>query len=153
MTEPEPADGPYAEVLIAAPIDQVWAVLSDPASYPEWADFIESFEAPTQLQVGDRIVLRVRWDNGRTSRSVEQITACDPPEDGRARLDYAYRGWPARLGLVRTQRWQTLAAEGAGTRYVTTMRLTGPLVRLAGPDRIQKGFTRQAAALRRRCEG
>ena len=150
MSVPQPS----AELLISAPIHRVWSVITDTASYGEWAGFIEGFEAPRRLSAGDRIVLHVRWDNGSTARSVEEVTAVDEPSAGQARLDYAYRGWPSRLGLVRTRRFQTLTSEDAGqTRYRTWMALDGPLARFAGPDRIERGFVVQAEGLKRRCEG
>ena len=76
-------------------------------------------------------------------------------EDGvrRATLAYVFEGWPAKLGLVRGTRSQTLTqAPGGPTRYETVEEFSGPLVKLAGPGRVAEGFRRHAEALKRRCE-
>jgi hypothetical protein len=148
---------PAASVSIEAPIEQVWAVMLDTASYGEWNPFVERAECDSTA-VGEPIVLHVRWANGRTTTSPERISIVDPPHDEggvrRATLAYVYEGLPAKLGLVRGTRYQRLSQEPAGpTRYDTVEEFSGPLVRLAGPKRVEDGFRRHAEALKRRCEG
>jgi uncharacterized protein YndB with AHSA1/START domain len=148
---------PAASVSIAAPLDRVWAVMVDTASYGEWNPFVESVECAA-TSVGEPIVLHVRWANGRTTTSPERISVVDPPHDDggvrRATLAYVYEGLPARLGLVKGTRFQRLTQEPGGpTRYETVEEFSGPLVRLAGPQRVEDGFRRHAEALKKRCEG
>jgi hypothetical protein len=147
---------PAASIDIDAPLDEVWAVMVDTASYGEWNPFVFRADCD-RAAVGEPIVLHVRWANGRTTRSPERISAVEPPhdEDGvrRARLSYDYEGLPSRLGLVRGTRHQRLSQEPGGpTRYETVEEFSGPLVPLAGPRRVEDGFRRHAEALRRRCE-
>ncbi len=149
---------PAAWVSIDAPLDVVWEVMLDTAAYGEWNPFVHQVECPSPAKVGDPIVLHVRWANGRTTTSPERISIVDPPHDEggvrRATLAYVYEGLPARLGLVRGTRYQRLAQEPGGpTRYDTVEEFSGPLVRLAGPKRVEDGFRRHADALKRRCEG
>jgi hypothetical protein len=148
---------PECSVSIEAPLDLVWEVMLDTASYAEWNPFVVRAECPTPPQVGDPIVLHVRWPNGRGTRSPERISILEPPYDDhgtrRATLAYVFEGWPARLGLVRGTRFQRLSqVEGGPTRYETVEEFSGPLVPLAGPRRVEDGFRRHAAALKARCE-
>lgn len=148
---------PAASVTIDAPIEQVWAVMLDTASYGEWNPFVERADCASPT-VGEPIVLHVRWANGRTTTSPERISMVDPPhdEDGvrRATLAYVYEGLPAKLGLVNGIRYQRLTQQPGGpTRYDTVEEFSGPLVKLAGPKRVEDGFRRHAEALKQRCEG
>ena len=148
---------PSASVAIDAPIEHVWATMVDTAAYGEWNPFIERAECPFPPKVDDPIVLHVRWANGRTTTSPERISLIDPPHDEggvrRATLAYVYEGLPARLGLVRGVRYQQLTQrQGEPTLYDTVEEFSGPLVRLAGPKRVEDGFRRHAEALKKRCE-
>jgi Polyketide cyclase / dehydrase and lipid transport len=149
---------PAASVEIDAPIEQVWAVMVDTESYGEWNPFVEKAECAFPPKVGEPIVLHVRWANGRTTTSPERVSVVDPPhEEGgvrRATLAYVYEGLPSKLGLVKGVRYQRLSQEPGGpTRYDTVEEFSGPLVKLAGPKRVEDGFRRHAEALRKRCEG
>jgi hypothetical protein len=149
---------PRASVDIDAAIERVWAVMLDTEAYAEWNPFVTRAECATPPTVGDPILLHVRWANGRRTTSPERIVAIEPPrdEDGvrRATLAYVYEGLPARLGLVRGTRYQRLSqSPGGPTRYETVEEFSGPLVRLAGPARVEDGFRRHAEALKARCEG
>ena len=148
---------PSASAAIHAPIDRVWSVMLDTASYGEWNPFVERADCSSDPAVGDPIVLHVRWANGRSTTSPERISVIEPPhEEGglrRATLAYVYEGLPAKLGLVRGTRYQRLWQQPGGpTHYDTVEEFSGPLVKLAGPKRVEDGFRRHAEALKRRCE-
>jgi hypothetical protein len=149
---------PTASATIDAPLDVVWAVMLNTASYGEWNPFVERAECPSPPSVGDPIVLHVRWANGRATRSPERISAVERPAtdaDGvtTATLSYVYEGLPAKLGLVRGTRHQRLRQEPGGpTSYDTVEEFSGPLVRFAGPDRVAEGFRRHAEGLKQRAE-
>ena len=148
---------PSASVEIHAPIERVWAAMVDTASYGEWNPFIVKAECAFPPKVDDPIVLHVRWANGRGTTSPERISIVDPPhEEGglrRATLAYVYEGLPARLGLVKGTRYQRLWQQPGGpTHYDTVEEFSGPLVRLAGPKRVEDGFRRHAEALKAHCE-
>lgn len=153
-----PQARPGATVSIDAPIETVWAVMTDVDAYGEWNPFLFRAECPSPPRAGDPIVLHVRWRNGRTTRSPERISLVEPPHtDGaasRATLAYVYEGLPARLGLVRGTRFQRLhQVPGGPTVYDTVEEFSGPLVPLAGPARVADGFRRHAEALKVRAEG
>jgi uncharacterized protein YndB with AHSA1/START domain len=148
---------PRASIDIDAPLVLVWRVVLDAASYAEWNPFVERAETADPPAVGNPIVLHVRWANGRTARSPERISAVEHPVTvggtTTACLSYVYEGLPARLGLVRGTRHQRLTQTvGGPTTYDTVELFRGPLVRLAGPDRVAEGFRRHAEALKRRAE-
>ena len=148
---------PAASIAIDAPIERVWATMVDTPSYGEWNPFVEQAECRFPAQVGDPIVLHVRWANGKSTKSPERITVIDPPhEEGGVRhatLAYVYEGLPSKLRLVRGVRYQRLSQRPGGpTHYDTVEEFSGPLVKLAGPQRVEDGFRRHAEALKRRCE-
>ena len=148
---------PSASVEIHAPIERVWAVMVDTAAYGEWNPFVVKAECTSPPEVGDPIVLHVRWANGRGTTSPERISEVVPPhEEGglrRATLAYVYEGLPAKLRLVRGTRYQRLWQQPGGpTHYETVEEFSGPLVALAGPGRVEDGFRRHAEALKERCE-
>ena len=148
---------PSASIEIDAPIDLVWRIMLDTASYGEWNPFIERVDIDRAPAAGVPVVLHVRWANGKTSSSPERITTVQDPANGEgaqnARLTYEFEGWPHRLGLVHSTRHQTLTqAPGGPTVYDTVMHLSGPMVRFAGPDRITDGLQRHAAGLKARAE-
>jgi hypothetical protein len=152
-----PTKNPRAAVDIHAPLDDVWAVMLDVASYGDWNPFIVKAECSVPPAVGDPIVLHVRWANGRGATSPERISVVEPPHevDGvrRATLAYEYEGLPSKVGLVRGTRYQRLSQlDGGPTRYETVEEFSGPLVAMAGPGRVEDGFRRHADALKARCE-
>ncbi|HSV37647.1 MAG TPA: SRPBCC domain-containing protein [Nocardioidaceae bacterium] len=151
------AQNPRATIEIDAPLDVVWSVMLDTGSYGEWNPFLERIECPSPPKPGDPIILHVRWTNGRTTRSPERIKVVEGPtdEDGlrRATLAYVYEGMGAKLRLVQGTRWQRLTQKpGEPTTYDTVEEFSGPLVKLAGPARVEEGFRRHAEALKRRAE-
>jgi hypothetical protein len=154
---PRVINSPSATITIEAPLAVAWEVMLDTERYGEWNPFVERAECRTPPEVGDPILLHVRWANGKTARSPERISAIEPPTTHgavtTACLSYVYEGLPAKLGLVRGTRHQRLRQEGAGpTSYETVEEFTGPLARLAGPARVAEGFQRHAAALKQRAE-
>lgn len=132
-----------AEVEIDAPIEEVWAVLTDLDAYPDWNPFTPSMRST--LEVGEPVDMRVRMAKlGLTVRQRETVRAVEPP----ARLVW---GEDMMGGLVRAERVQTLTDLGDGrTRYRTEDVIEGPLGPLVfllfGPS-IQAGFDGVAEAL------
>jgi hypothetical protein len=147
-----------ASAVIEAPIDVVWDVMLDVDRYPEWNPFIERvvLKAGRPPQVGDQLVLHVRWSTGGRARATERITTLNPPAASggrRAMLEYQYGGPVSALRLVRGKRQQELVRlEPSVTTYTTHERLHGALAGLAPLARVQDGFERHAEALKARAE-
>lgn len=152
-----PEARPRATVEINAPLETVWAVMMDVASYGEWNPFCYKVETPDPPAAGNPIKLHVRFANGLKTKSPERITIVEPPYDDngttQATLAYVYEGLPSKLGLVKGTRVQRLSqVPGGPTLYDTVEEFSGPLVALAGPERVREGFQRHADALKLRAE-
>lgn len=144
---------------IRAPIDRVWSAMIDTARYPEWNPFVIRVDGVSDPpRVGDALSLHVRWANGRTMRSPEELTRIDPPREGidgrvRAELEYAFRGFLDRFNLVRGRRSQRLLRlDEHTTRYESEEVFEGWLARGVPLANVQDGFERHARALARRAE-
>lgn len=144
---------------LRAPIDLVWTTMIDTARYPEWNPFVILVEGLSDPpRVGQPMTLHVRWANGRTIRSSEEITRIDAPQKGidgrvRAELEYAFRGPLDRFNLVRGRRSQRLLKlDEHTTRYESEEVFEGWLARGVPLASVQDGFERHARALARRVE-
>jgi len=136
------------EILIEAPAERVWSVVTDLASYSEWNPFVVS--CSSTLVPGDPIAMRVRIFAPFAQPQLEQIL-----EHERGRwLCYGLR--PSRLGALASRRSHEVTPEGASrTRYVSHFELSGwlaPLVRWLLGARLQAGFAAMSAALKARAE-
>lgn len=146
-----------AAIEIDAPLDEVWAVMTDLAAYAEWNPFIYGVDGvPAALDVGARFVLRVRWSDGKTVRSREHVVAVEPPAGAaprRALLAYRFGGPLPALYLVRATRHQWLEQDPGGpTRYRTREVFHGLLSRFVPFAPVRDGFERHARALKQRAE-
>ena len=149
-----------ARATIDAPAELVWSVMVDLARYPEWNPFILRVKrrGGPRPAVGDDILLRVRFGNGREYDSPERIVAMEPPTVGpdgvvRARLEYEYSNWLHRYALIRGRRTQTLSqGPDESTVYETYERIHGLLGFAISKRAITGGFRRHAEALRARAE-
>lgn len=146
-------------IVIDAPIDVVWSVMTDFPRYGEWNPFLVSIRPRDggAVRVGTAVSLHVRWSDGGEERTIEVVTQLDPPSPSgaprRAVMEYRYTGLLPRLQLVKGARAQTLEqAPGGPTIYRTHEAFRG-LIAFAVPlAKVQDGFERHAAALKARAE-
>jgi hypothetical protein len=129
---------------IAAPVEAVWAQLTDTASFPEWNPFIASLEGT--LREGERLTVRITPPGGKAMTFRPTVTAY---EEGR-RLE-----WLGRLlipGLVDGRHSFTLEPTETGTRLTQEETFTGVLVPLAGGTlaKAEEGFRAMNEALQSR---
>lgn len=141
-------------VEIDAPIDRVWAVMTDLERYSEWNPYLVSVtDIRGALGVGCRFHVETRWHDGGGSSAVERITRFEAPAPGPdgariAALEYVFEGLPAKLGMVRERRVQTLAELSHGrVRYATLESFSGWAARMVPIERVRSGLERHAAAL------
>jgi hypothetical protein len=136
------------EILIDAPADQVWAVVSDLARYPEWNPFVVS--CTSTLVPGDPIAMRVRIFARFAQPQRETILEHEP---GRW---LCYGLPPSRLGALASRRSHEVSPAGASrARYVSHFELSGwlaPLVEWLLGARLRAGFGAMSAALQARAE-
>ncbi len=146
-------------ITINAPIEKVWAIMTDTANYPAWNPFVFKAEATGNVtQPGNKMLLFVRWQNGKQDSSHEIITDTQAPHTGadgvkKAYWSYRFTGKLAAWGLVMAVRCQWLQQNADGTTtYSTKEEFNGLLKAFIPLANVQNGFERQALALKNVCE-
>ena len=133
------------EIRIAAPVERVWAVLTDFAAYPEWNPFITELEG--DISEGGKIKARLM---GMTVK----------PRIQRLDADRELR-WLGHLGvpgIFDGEHYFRLERRGAdATRFVHGERFTGVLAPIFGLfglfKKAERGFRDMNEALKERAEG
>ncbi len=110
-----PATG-VAEVLIKAPIDTVWRILSDLEKWPSWNKSVSKIRVNGPLEAGTSF----DWKAGG-SRIVSRLEEVDPPQ----RI-----AWSGRMPGIRAIHVWELKAEDEGTRVHTEESFEGFIVGL-----------------------
>lgn len=136
-----------ATITINAPLDCVWSILVDLERYHEWNTFVPVMQS--SFQVGSLLTMQVRMNKRLKVKSVETITAIEPPH---------MLSWKTRspAWLLRGERFQTLTAIDANTtRYWTREAFTGllaPVLKITLGKDLQRGFNAVAENLKARAE-
>ena len=129
---------------IEAPVDRVWAVLTDASRYPEWDPGIERIEG--QIALGETIRVFSKVSPGRAFPV--NVTDLVPP----TRMVWT-GGMP--LGLFKGVRTFELRGEGpSSTAFSVREEFTGPLLPLiwgSMPD-LTESFESFASGLKARSE-
>jgi hypothetical protein len=136
-----------AEIDIAASMAEVWEVLTDFSSYPEWNPFI--VEAEGRLKVGQRlrVIIRPPGQKARTFRPT--VRTYEPPRGfswlGRLVMPGVFDG--AHFHEIRPE-------EQARCRYIQSERFSGILTPFMGRVLLptQRGFEEMCNALKARSE-
>jgi carbon monoxide dehydrogenase subunit G len=133
-----------ASVVVAAPTDVVWRVLSEVEAWPEWTPSVRSIVRldPGPLHIGQRL----RISQPRFPTTVWRLTEL---VEGRSFV------WRAGGPGARTTASHTVEPDGAGTRVTLSLRQQGPLGLLVGT--LTSGLTRrylelESSGLKRRSE-
>lgn len=137
----------HAATWIAASPDQVWQILADLASYPQWNPFVVS--ATGELFEGERLHVRLHPPGARPVTVRPTLSSVVPGQELR------WNGSLGPRGLFDGEHTFRLQPLGRGTHFVQHERFTGALVPLLLPrlsDRLQQGFEEMNAALRTRAE-
>ena len=135
-------------VEVNAPLDVVWAVITDLAAYGEWNPFVVLCRST--LRVGDPIDMRVKIFSRLAQPQREYIQEHVP----KTRLCYGLDG--GRSGAVVSRRCHELEQlDAQRTSYRSHFVLSGwaaPLTRLLLGRRLQRGFHAMTIAIRARAE-
>ncbi|MCU1593873.1 MAG: hypothetical protein JWO12_1265 [Frankiales bacterium] len=133
---------------IDAPIEQVWATLTDVERYPEWNPF--TVVVKTTLELGSPVDMMVALRPPKQRHQVEYVTSY---------VEGTRVSWGVAVGprwFIDANRVQELTDLGEGrTRYFTEDTFTGigvGLMRLLLGAAIQRGFDGVAQGLKQRCE-
>jgi uncharacterized protein YndB with AHSA1/START domain len=132
-------------VVINAPPERVWQVLTDAAAYHEWNPEIVGVEG--QMGLGKRIVARVRLGDGALRRVPMRVSRFEVPR----RMEWL-GGLPLRLFVGR--RTFTVTPRSGGSEFRLHLEMSGllsPLISKSVGDR-QPEVDSFSAALKRRVE-
>jgi hypothetical protein len=135
------------EILISAPPQRVWEILTDVDSYHEWNPLI--IEAAGKVKLSERLDIIIQLPGKNGMRFKPRIVLCDVPHR------FSWLGRLVIPGFFDGLHSFALIPEGQGTRLTHSETLTGILVPfvwagLEGPTR--EGFMRMNQATRTRCE-
>lgn len=135
------------EILIDAPIHQVWAVLTDFPAHAQWNPFLQ-FERGT-LQVGERLSVRVSPPGSKPRTFKPVLTSCDPPET------YEWLGRVGMPGILDARHRFRLSEDAADRTRVRQEEVFTGLLAPLFPDllrRTEDGFRAMHSALEQRME-
>jgi hypothetical protein len=160
---------------IEAPIETVWEILTDLDGYDDWNPFVvRAISSAGGTSVGSLLDLTVRWHDGKTARSTEEVVQAQPPTEGarwstrgpcpslEARWVYRLCGWMPAIGMIRSVRTQWLIQglpldseeepDPPITGYVSSIELSGWGVGGMPLAKIEQGIQAQADALKAAAE-
>jgi hypothetical protein len=135
------------EIDIAAPVERVWAVLTDFPAFPEWNPFLR--EVDGVLAPRARLRVRIQPPGGRAITFRPVVLRVEPSRH------LAWRGHTLVPGLFDGEHAFTLEPLGAGVRLVHGENFSGvlvPLLRRSLETTTRQGFEAMNAALKARCE-
>lgn len=132
-------------IVIEAPIERVWALLTEAPGYPSWNPTVDKVEG--RIALGEKVTVHAKISPGRAFPV--KVAVLEP----NARMVWSSR---MPLGLFKGERTFTLDPSGGGG-VAFSMRevfsgLLSPLIEKSIPD-LQPAFDEFAAALKRRAEG
>jgi hypothetical protein len=152
------------EVVIDAPIQVVWEVMTNVNKYNEWNPFIVSVDCQElSMKQGSSMTLKVVFPkhkkSGKITHSKEQVLVLDPPSSRSisssgsnpksALWEYRFVSWLHSWNLVRATLTQQLTEiERNKTKYRTEERFHGCLAKFVPLKDVKEGFEAQGAALK-----
>lgn len=147
----------HTTCVINAPIEQVWAIMTNIQNYPAWNPFVYKIEADSLApKAGGKMTFSVQFEKGSKARSKEFVTVFTPPTAAEPTAYWTYRfdSFLHKIGMIRAIRTQELRVLPDGkTAYSTTEIFSGWGQAFVPIEQVQLGFETQAAALKKACEG
>ena len=138
----------HTEIMIDAPPERVWDILTDLESYEAWNPFVISSEG--QVAVGQRLVNRLQPPGGKAQTFKPTVTVVEP---------VATFEWLGRLGVPGVfdgrHRFDLEPTNDGGTRFVHREFFNGVLVRFMRSmldTKTRHGFELMNDALKARAE-
>lgn len=136
------------EIVIAAPPEAVWRVLTATAEYPSWNPFLVSLKGT--LAHDEKLEVTVRPPGGSEMSFLARVLVATPNQE------LAWRGGVVVPGIFQGEhRFRLQPTAGGHTRFLHSQKFTGLLV---GPvmnamlDRTERGFAEMNLALKLQSE-
>lgn len=133
-----------ASIEIDVPPADVWAVLTDLGSYPEWNPLLR--EADGEIAVGKRLTFRAFPAHGRPMTIRPRVLVAEPGAELR---------WMARIpGIIGGEHSFTLSPADGGTHVMQSETFRGILVPFSGKNLAssEASFRALNEALKERAE-
>ena len=145
------------KLIIDAPIDKVWNILTDTEKYSEWNPFVYHIETnKKEPSEGCEMTFSIRFEDGKETKSKEKVLKFTPPSElgGKTAFwEYRFAGFVHSIGMIRAVRSQTLTTMPDGkTEYSSVEIFRGWGKSFVPLKSVQKGFEIQGDALKKRCE-
>ena len=134
-------------IQISAPIERVWYILLDFASYPQWNPFIQFISGPTRA--GEKLSVGIKPPSGKAMTFRPTVLIVEENRELR---------WKGRLllpGIFDGEHHFQLAPTPSGSSFSQGEKFSGILVRMmraASFEQTQRGFAEMNEALKRRAE-
>jgi hypothetical protein len=144
----------YSEMVINAPAEIVWKIITNPDAYPQWNVFIPRITLKTaDVVVGAEFDLDCQMTDTSLLRNEREVVLELSPEDYRFRMGTSRtRGRP---GIVSNRCQQCLPIDAHSTRYINYEEFSGllsPIVYLLYGKKLKAAFEKHNAALKRYAE-
>lgn len=136
----------YSEILIAAPVQQVWKEFTDFENWSEWNPFITNIEP--EPSAGSKISVLIDPPGGKAMVFKPRVLVYEKERELR---------WLGRVllpGLFDGEHFFRLRETGGGTLFIQGEQFSGILLPLLKKSLsgVEQGFHAMNAALKARCE-
>lgn len=137
----------HTDVEIEASPEQVWAVLSDFESYPEWNPFITSIKGAPQTGTKLEVILQAKGKKPQTFKP--EVTQAEPNRV------FEWLGHLGIKGIFDGRHHFQLEATDNGTHFVQREEFSGvlvwPILKMVG-EATEGGFHAMNLAIKERAE-
>jgi hypothetical protein len=137
----------HTDIEIEATPEQVWAVLSDFSSYPEWNPYITSIKGAPQPGTKLEVILQAKGKKPQTFKP--EVTQAEP---GRV---FEWLGHLGFKGIFDGRHHFQLEATDNGTHFVQREEFSGvlvwPILKMVG-EATEGGFHAMNLAIKERAE-
>ena len=131
-----------AEIVIQAPPEEVWAVITDPTSYPEWNPIFVSYDG--EFAQGNQIALQLKMGESDPVGVQVEVKDFVPKE-------WMHQGGGIPLILTYDHNWY-LEAAPEGTKVTQYEYYTGVYVLFWNPESARLGYEQANKNLKARLE-
>jgi hypothetical protein len=134
----------HTEIIIDAPPQAVWAVLSDVDSYESWNPYHVKVSADGEITPGRSLVVSISKPNGEQVTIKPHVIRMEPERE---------LTWGGGVrGIFFGEHRFLLEPAGSSTHLIHSEDFTGFAVRYAGLDSIEEGYQSMNRALKERIE-